>query len=444
MLELSPQLLGTAFAGMYVVLAVLNPRGALFLIPPAMALGPEMPLGSVSVRPEDLMLVALVMGWAVRRVGEKRRGTPLDAPLVVYVLAGIAATLWGAALGTANLWSTHPWTASGFHALKRLELVLLFFVITDLLHTLDDARKLTYVFMASLAALNVYALLRFHETGHMAMGPEGTPIHEPGLAAMLNVGLALGFLVASQRFRTSLLFGGLLLGSLYVLPFSLGRNFLVSTLAMLLLVGLSRKRSLLLLLPVGWFLVPVLFPEHVAARILSLREAFADVPYSEAYGSGINLPQRFQPGLYYTSRALLQSPLLGWGLASVSLGSVDNEYALQLVTTGLLGFLVFLWIAVTLVRATRSAYRAARASNSPALPLVAGLQNCLVGYGLYSLFSPSISAARAGAFFFLLVGLVAVVHRCVNQAVPEAEPVRRVLGRPEFDPRRLEGGWSSV
>jgi hypothetical protein len=444
MLELSPQLIGIVFAGMYAVLAVLNPRWALFLIPPAVALGPEMPVGQISVRPEDLMMVALVVGWVLRRAGQPRVGTPMDVPLVLYGVAGLAATLWGAAIGTANLWSTHPWTASGFHALKRIELVLLFFVITDTLHTVDDARTLTYVFMASLAALNLYALLRFHETGHMALGPAGTPVHEPGLAAMLNVGLALGFLVASQTFRTSALFGALLLGSLYVLPFSLGRNFLVSTLAMLLLVGLSRKRSLLLLLPLGWVLVPVLFPEHVAARILSLREALADVPYSEAYGSGINLPQRFQPGLYYTSRVLPQSPLFGWGLASVSLGSVDNEYALQLVTTGLVGFLVFLWIAVTLVRTTRSAYWAARASSAPALPLVVGLQNCLVGYGLYSLFSPSISAARAGAFFFLVVGLVAVVHRCVAENVPAPEPAQRVLGRPAFDPRRLEDGWRSA
>ncbi|MDR7438956.1 MAG: hypothetical protein QN181_03560 [Armatimonadota bacterium] len=444
MLEVSPQLLGIVFAGMYTVLAVLNPRGALFWIPPAMALGPEMPLGRISVRPEDLMLVALALGWAIRRAGETRASTPLDTPLVLYALAGVAATLWGAAIGTANLWSTHPWTASGFHALKRLELVLLFFVITDLLRTPDDARRMTYVFMGSLAALNLYALVRFHETGHMALGPEGSPVHEPGLAAMLNAGLALGFLVASRRFRTSALFGGLLLGSLYVLPFSLGRNFLVATATMLLLVGLSRKRSLLLLLPLGWILVPTLFPEHVAVRVLSLREAFADVEYSEAYGSGVNLRQRFQPGLYYTSQALPQSPVFGWGLASVSLGSVDNEYALQLVTTGLFGFLTFLWVVVTLVRTTRKAYRAAQGSGSPAFPLIAGLQNCLVGYGLYSLFSPSISAARAGAFFFLLVGLVAVVHRCVAQAVPEPEPVRRVLGRPEFDPGRLGGRWRSA
>ncbi len=430
-------------AVLYALLAVLNPRAASFLLPPAMALGPELPLGRLTVRPEDLMTVPLFLGWAVHRAGRSRTPTPLDAPLVLYAAVGVVATLWGAALGTANLWSTHPWSGAGLHVLKRLQLVLLFFVFTDCLGDLDGLRRMAYVFMASLAALNVYALTRFYETGHLALGPEGAPVHEPGLAAMLNVGLALGFLAYSQQFGTSLLFGALMLGSLYVLPFSLGRNFLVSTAAMILLVGLSRKRSLLLLLPVGWLLVPTLFPEHVAARVLSIREAFAEVEYSEVYGSGVNLPQRFQPGLYYISRALPESPIFGWGLASVSLGSVDNEYALQLVTTGMLGFLVFVWVAVRLVRTVREAHRAAQESASPLLPLVAGLQNCLVGYGLYSVFSPSISAARAGAFFFLILGLVASAHRLL-QAGRTADAPHRVPGSPEFNPGALEGTWTSA
>lgn len=444
MLGLPAEVVVAVIGGLYALLALLNPQAALYFIPPAMALGPELPLGSVSVRPEDLMLAVVVIGWFLRRAGTSRVPTPLDRPLVLYAAVGVVATLWGAAIGTANLWSTHPWSASGFHALKRIELVLLFFVLTDSVQTMDEARRLVYVFMASLAGLSAYSLTRFYDTGHIALGPEGTPIHEPGLAAMLNVGLALGFLTASQRFRTSALFGGVVLGSLYVLPHSLGRNFLVATAAMLLLVGLSRKRALLLLLPALWGIAPLVFPPHVVARIQSLRYAFVETPYSETYGAGVNLYERIQPSLYYTSLALPQSPVFGWGLASVSLGSIDNEYALQLVTTGIVGFLVFGWLVVALARTTRAAYRAAQAANSPALPIVAGLQNCLVGYGLYSLFSPSISAARAGAFFFLIVGLVAVVYRCVQEALPDTQPVRRVLGRPEFDPRRLQGAWRSA
>lgn len=444
MLGLPSEIVVAVIGGLYALLALLNPRAALYVIPPAMALGPEFPLGSVSVRPEDLMLVVLVVGWLLRRVGTSRIPTPLDRPLLLYAAVGVIATLWGAAIETANLWSTHPWSASGFHALKRIELVLLFFMLTDSVQTVDEARRLVYVFMASLAGLSAYSLTRFYDTGHIALGPEGAPIHEPGLAAMLNVGLALGFLVASKRFASSVLFGGVLLGSLYVLPHSLGRNFMVATAAMLFLVGLSRKRALLLLLPVVWVIAPLVFPEHVVARIQSLRYAFVETPYSKTYGAGVNLAQRIEPSLYYLSQSLPTSPVFGWGLASVSLGSIDNEYALQLVTTGIVGFLVFGWLVVALARTTRAAYRAAQAANSPAFPIVAGLQNCLVGYGLYSLFSPSISAARAGAFFFLIVGLVAVVYRCVQEAPPDTQPARKVLGRPEFDPRRLQGAWRSA
>jgi hypothetical protein len=444
MLGLPAEALVAVFGGLYAVLAVLNPRGALYLIPPAAALGPELPLGRLQVRPEDLMMVVLAAGWAVHRAGTPRTPTPLDRPLVSYAAVGVLATLWGALLGTADLWSTHPWTGAGLHALKRLELVLLFFILTDSVQSVEHARTLANVFLASLAGLSAYSLARFQESGALALGPAGAPVHEPGLAAMLTAGLCLGFLVGSRRPATSFASGGLLLASLYALPYSLGRNFMFATAAMLLVVGFSRKRGILLLLPIFLALAPYVFPPHVVARIESMRLAFVEVEYSEVFGAGVNLRQRIEPSLFYLSRSLPESPLLGWGLASVSLGSIDNEYALQLVTTGLLGFLVFLWLIVTLVRMLQQIVRAAEASGSSAFPLAAGLQYCLLGYGLYSLFSPSISAARAGAFFFLLVGLAAVLFRCVSESSPEAPVVRKVLGQPEFDPRRLDGIWSSA
>jgi len=117
------------------------------------------------------------------------------------------------------------------------------------------------------------------------------------------------------------------------------------------------------------------------------------------------------PALTHIWEVLLSSPLLGWGLGSIALGSIDNEYAGQMVYTGILGFAVFLWLAVRITRTAREAYEVARRQDSPALPLIAGLQQCLWGYAIYSVFSPSISAARAGAFFFTIIGLVAVLHR---------------------------------
>jgi hypothetical protein len=399
------------FGAVFALLAVLSPKAALVMMLPVIALAGEMQIGSVTLRPDDLLMTILALSWMIRRLGHGRAPTPLDRLLWAYFGVGLIATLWGAAIGTADLRSLAQYSASGLHLIKRLEFVLFFFILTDTLRSVDDVRRLTYVLMASLAGLSLYSLGRFYETGSIALAPVGAAIHEPGLAAMLNVGLALGILVASRRVVSSVLSGSVLLGSLWVLPFSLGRNFIWSTLAMLGLVGFSRKRALLLLLPLAWIVAPLVLPETVSRRAMSIRYAFSETPSEPVPGAGLYVPERFGPGLRYGAQVIGSSPIFGWGLGSVALGSIDSEYANQFVSTGIVGFLIFVVLLVRIYRMTRETAHAAHALDSPALPYVVGVQNCLLGYALYSLFSPSISAARAGAFFFTILGLMAVLHR---------------------------------
>ncbi|HLW59422.1 MAG TPA: hypothetical protein VKV57_05785 [bacterium] len=415
-------ILGVAF----IMLALASPKAALFVILPTIALAPETQVGLVVIRPDDVMIAILAVSWGVRRLVSTARGrTPLDQPLVLYFIIGLAATLWGAAIGTADLTSPAKFSASGLHLLKRLEFILFFFVIRDSIRSIVDARRLIYTFMAALAALSVYSLITYRQTGTIALGPSGTPIHEPGLASLLNIALALGFLVRPAVVGRAWVMLAVLVGSLYTLPFGLGRNYLSATLLMLVIVAVWRKRPILLLLPITTLVISVvgvtLFPENVTQRFLTLTSIF-NAP-AQASALGVSIFDRFAPGIEHSLQVLTTSPVLGWGLGSIALGSIDSEYAGQFIYTGLLGFLIFLWVVVRIARTAHDAYRAALASNSPALPMITGLQHCLLGYALYSVFSPSISAARAGAFFFTVLGLVAVLHREVAAAgVREASP----------------------
>lgn len=405
----------------YMLVALLSPKGGLLVLLPVVALAPEALVGGVLLRPDDLLMAVLVISWALRRMGGGRASTPLDRPLTAYVLVGLVATLWGAALGTADLWSTDQLSASGLHLLKRLQFVLYFYVLTDTLQSIDDVRQFTYVFVASLAALVLYGLRRFAETSYIALAPFGAAVHEPGLASMLAVALALGFLVTSTRTATTAAAGALLLGGLIALPLTLGRNYMISAASLLGLVALSRKRTLLLLVPVTWLLAPILLPAHVLARLGSIRFAFSkeEAALASAWGS-VYVPDRLAPGLVHAAGVLTSSPLLGWGLGSVPLGFVDSEYATQLGATGIVGLAILFSVIAWIVRIVRESCRAAHEQHSRALPLVTGLGYCLLGYGLYSVFSPSISAARAGAFFFTIVGLLAVLHRVLMKPAPRS------------------------
>lgn len=395
---------------LFALIALLSPKAALFVLLPTIALAPEMPVGRLGLRPDDLMVGVLAIAVGMRRLTGGREGTPLDRPLVAYLAVGLVTTLWGAAWGTADLWSLDQTTGSGLHVLKRLLFVLYFFILTDTIRSVADARRLVYTFIISLAAMGVYSVGRFLDTG-IALAPFGAAIHEPGLAALLGVGLALGLLVGAKRPEMSILATLILVGSFLTLPFSLGRNFVLSTTAMFGIVALSRRPVLLLFIPIVWLTVPALFPEHVVARMLSVRWALSPFLPDPTVGASLYIPSRLAPGIAHIWDVFTTSPLFGWGMASVPLGFVDSEYAWQFVSSGLLGAIVFVWLIVRIARTSRETFRKAQAEDSPALPLVAGLRYCLLGYALYSVFSPSISAARAGSFFFTIIGLIAVLHR---------------------------------
>jgi hypothetical protein len=116
------------------------------------------------------------------------------------------------------------------------------------------------------------------------------------------------------------------------------------------------------------------------------------------------------------------SPLLGFGLASRPLGAIDSEYATQLFYTGLVGLAVFVILGRRLFRMAAEAQALAPEPSTGAL--ARGLQLALASYAVFSIFSPSISAARAGGLFFLLAGVLAVLRRSLepsgrgDEAVP--------------------------
>ncbi len=401
---------------MVAVLALFNRRAAIFLILPAIALSPEIHVGGLAVRVEDLLMIPLAVGWLVHLcVFKHRQRTPLDRLLLAYVLAAVAGTLWGGFLGTAHFLTLDKYISAPFHLLKRIEFVLLFFIMADTLRSLDDVRRFAYVMMASLLGLSAFSLVQYLSNGAIALAPAGAPIHEPGLASVLNIALGLSLLQGARPSAKPLL-GALMLFSLLVLPLSLGRNFMATTMAILLYAGLFQQRWILALLPIPVLAGVLLYPEHVIQRILTFQHALStDVTGTSAEGASL-LSRVIPPGTHALF-TLGHSPVFGFGLGSIPLGFMDSEYTTQLFYTGLVGFSIFLLLGVRLFRMTREAITAAPDPFSAAL--ARGLRFVLAAYALYSIFSPSISAARAGGFFFVAIALLAALHRAVVEPVEE-------------------------
>lgn len=399
---------GLIFAGVLLaVLAVFNRRAALYLVLPAIALSPDIGLGRLPVRVEDFLMVPLAAGWLANLcIVKERRRTPLDRLLLAYVGVAFAAMLWGGYLGTAHLDTLNKYFSAPFHGLKRVEFVLFFFVLVDTFSRPEEIRAYTVVMMLSLAGLSTFALVEYLSNGQIALAPAGAAVHEPGLATMINVALVLG-LFPSARAPLRMLLAAIMAFSVAVLPLTLGRNFIMTTALMMLYVGLFQQRWVLWCLPAIALMGKFFYSAGVIARVTTLEQAFQpDLTGVQTHGA--SLISRVMPPGHYSLLALGYSPALGFGPGSVPLGWVDSEYATQLVYTGLVGFTVFVLLAV---RLWRMAQAATAAAPTPELRgLARGYQLVLVAYAIHSIFSPSMAATRAGFFFFIVIGLLAVLY----------------------------------
>jgi len=395
-------------------LAVFHRRAALSLIIPVIALSPDIPLLGIPVRLEDLLMVPLAAGWLTRLcVFKERQRTPLDRLLVAYFLVGLVATAWGGYLGSVRFADLSKNYGAAFHLLKRFEFVLLFFIIADTLRTSREVQHLTFILMASMIGLSAFGVAQFFSNGIIALGPVGTPGHETGVESMVNVVLALS-LIPSARPPAKLLLGGIIVFSMAVLPLSLGRNYIATTGLIVLYIGLFRQRWILGLLPIILAVGLFSYPSHILERVESLQHVLTpDVTGKQNQGAA--LISRVQAPQHYGLAALGYSPVLGLGLGSLALGSVDNEFVTQLFYTGLAGIAIFLVLGTRVLRLIRDVIRVAPT------PLIRGLAGGFhlmwVAYAIHSLFSPSISASRVGAIFFVMAGLLVVLHRGLGLSV---------------------------
>jgi len=231
--------------------------------------------------------------------------------------------------------------------------------------------------------------------------------HEAGVASMIAVPMALS-LIPVARPSVKVVLAAAALFSMAVLPLSLGRNFLVVTVLILLYVGVFQRQRWVLALPVLLVLSLLLYPSHVRDRIFSIEHLVkADISGEQDEPEALLLSRARAP-IYYASLALGESPLFGLGVASVPLGFIDSEYSAQITYTGVVGLVIFLLLWGRTMKLAKQVVHAARDLES--VCIAKGFQLVLVAYAYYGFFASSISPTHTGSFYFVIIGLIVVLH----------------------------------
>lgn len=418
------------------LITVLNPVIALYLLPLAFSLSPELAIGKtaareISIKVEDLLLTVLlirvVFDFVINKNFpiERLSGGRFFTPMALHSLVLILTTTLGVALLYAN-------PASGFFfTLKLLEYFFFFFVVFFYAQDKKDIHIMLGSALLAMAIVTVNGYLQIPGGGRIAMPFEGGAL-EPntfgGYYVVLGAVVA-GLYMHEPKGRKKTLYA-LLLGAA-VLPFiyTQSRGSWVaggfSLLTFLALTkGLQRKVLIFAFAILTVMSIPLL-PENIQerARFWKAEEGYQS---TQTVG-GINFDPSTSDRIEGYKRALelfARSPVFGRGITGA--GFFDGQFIRLMVENGLLGLLSFAYLNYAILRYLFSVYR--RTPDPFSRGLALGLLCATTGMLVHSLGANTYIIVRIMEPYMLLLALLVSYEKIINKveangALPERASV---------------------
>ncbi len=394
-----------------------------------MLLSPEITLGEttgsslgrgVTLRLEDILLIVIGLSWFARTAVVKDLGlflkTPLNRPILFYMLACVLSTGFGVMTGRVEL------KTGALFVLKYFEYFIVFFMTVN--HLRDAAQLKRFVFCLFLTAFIVALIGMFQIPGGERVsapfeGHGGEPNSFGGYLLFIGM-IAAGIAVKTRdiRMRQLLLFFILCL----VPPFFFTQSrssYLAFIPAGLFLAFLSERRFVIVgLVCVGLMLSPLFLPEIVKQRI-SFTFNQPEEPGQIMIGD-VRLDTSTSARLQSWKEVLrdfTRHPILGHGVTGYPF--VDAQFPRVLAETGLLGLAAFLTLLAAVFRLAWGRFREA---NDPfQRGLVMGFLAGYVGLIVHSVGVNTFIIVRIMEPFWFFVGVIAVLPTLQPEA-PAANP----------------------
>ncbi|MGH7273430.1 MAG: O-antigen ligase family protein, partial [Nitrospiria bacterium] len=174
--------LGTAL----LAIAYVSAEAALTILIVSMVLSPEIIIGEIggtaamgrgiTLRLDDFLIVIIGFGWLVRTAIYKELGlfleTPLNRPILYYMLACISSTFVGVLVGRVD-----P-TTGFFFVLKFFEFFFIYFMVVNTVTDKVQIKRYVLLTLITCFLVSLYAIAQIPGGGRVSAPFEGT-VGEP-------------------------------------------------------------------------------------------------------------------------------------------------------------------------------------------------------------------------------------------------------------------------
>lgn len=409
----SPLLIGAALV--LFVLAFARTEFGLYVVVFSMLLSPEITAGGnlaerreVTFRTEDFVLLVIGFSWFAKTAVNKELGlvakTPLNRPIIAYIAVNIIATLLGYLMGSVR-------TAAGyFYILKYIEYFAVYYMVVNNLRDRPHARRLVVAAMVTAAIVSLIGLTQI-PSGERVSAPFEGEAGEPntfGGYLLFMMAIAGGIALESTTFTIRARCVALVVLMSVPFAFTLSRaSYLGVVPAFLTLTALTTRRRalvpiLLLVLVCSPFLLLVA-PASMVNRVTYTFQPEAGQATVRLGKVGLDPSTSARIlSLQQALRGWVERPILGWGVTGF--GFMDAQYARVLVETGIVGFLIFIWLLWAVLKAARAAHlqMVDAMDRGLAMGFIAGT----VGLLAHAIGSNTFTIIRIMEPFWLFAGIV--------------------------------------
>lgn len=353
--------------------------------------------------PNDVIIPVMILFWIFEKLVKrdfKIQSTPLNAPLFFFLGIALISLIWG----IRNLAGGEA-LVSSFYYLRFLEYALFFYVVLDVARGAKEIKKyVVWIFVCSfiLAILGFLQYIFVPDFSAMAAKAGWDPHIKRLLSTWFDPNFMGGFFVfilsfvlsfflysPNRKHKLFLAILGLVLFGALILTYS--RSAFLAFLAMLLVLGILKSKKLLLG-GLAALLILVGVSDRLQTRLAGATEI--DVTAQARIASWLATWEIAQDHLFlgvgFNTFKYVQSEYgkIGSEASHSDFGS-DSSFLTILVTTGILGFLAYLWLLGAMFWVSFKAWREER-DNKIAAALGLGMLGALSGMLVHSQFTNSL------------------------------------------------------
>ena len=349
------------------IASFVNPGLGLYILVFSMLLSPEFEAGQtygsslgrgVTLRIEDFLLIVIGISWFFRKALDKEGGlflkTPLNKPIFYYILACLVATGFGILGGRIN-----PKTGM-FFVLKYIEYFIVFYMVISYVQDEKQAKRFVFCLFLTCLIVSILGISQIPGGGRVSAPFEGE-VGEPNtfggyLVFILAIAAGLIYWIKDIRLKISLI----VLIAVIIPPmlFTGSRASYLAFVPMIFVLAMMMKnRAVIIGVMISLIIIsPLFLPAAVKDRVMYTFNQ-PEEPGQFQIGD-LRIDTSTSARLRNWGNAIINwpnHPILGYGVTGY--GFVDAQFPRVLAETGMVGFVIFIALLVSIFKMAVTNYR---------------------------------------------------------------------------------------